>query len=862
MSLQETINIASQELIDFQKDGDVHSVADKINEIAIRLSEDEEEYDAIMEALDQVADINQGTSAGSRNDKRYKKSVRDNLNERFSNGGNKPSTATLEKPPNTNLPPNKPLLSTTPPLTPPKIPTSGLVKTATPGAAKAVATTSTAVGGELGGNLSKSALGLNALQRASRVKEAAKNGGPEAAKEQAAKEAVGYAKDLAVQKLVQAAAKSAVAFVTNPAVLPIIAGIALGIMLIMIIAVGAGAAVTHIFCTPLQIEKFVLQQVLDDGVEQTIESLCGASACGGSASIAAGGVGFDCQSNRIIIGSRFNFVDVRFIPPEQNIYYALSMLKSQEFNGAQYTESFVGGDRDSCGPYQQRMREIVDGQKGALAQAARRITGSKPITSCKQVIEDYGFGFFDQLAIERLKLEGVYDDLLTKNLSDPNQLRQAAVLLCNSQRPDAYNVRERSCPSNSYYVNNIFDAGEQLVANNQYQKTKTGCSGGENVAKVKARLVNGKIDLNYAKQFILGVDASAETGVEILNGTYKYTLNGNRVAGTPNSVRGGVLKHNDHVPEFGPIHSPFNGVVVGVIDSFPNNNGRWGLSTADFGNQVLIRITDGPNAGRTFGIGHIDQGSPVKVGDQIVVGQNIGALTKNGGSGSGTGPHFSTIVMDGEQTRMIDSRANIAATAQIANLVITGDGTTASSVLGESNGTGTASGGCAPVGLNASSTLADGSFDSAGAYALVKEFVDNYSFNSAVQNAGLTSGQISALQGGNKGCAFVTSEIISLISSPDFAKSLYTLGANDQLSRARAAGGTVITDASQTRNFTLVTYGSPAGHTGIILRDPNGNLVEVSNRSSLKRPAFNGSPADAVRLYSGTYGQEVTMVTF
>jgi hypothetical protein len=909
MSLEEKIALGKQKLSEFiqsNPEGDIDSV---IENFVSEFSEDEFESDALNSALNEYVN-----SLGQENEY-YEtqkepsvldnlKTTRDNLRELRNIGRNdknqtigeplsskssKSATATLDRSAKSWRPPKstsgilkapegsineiKPFrrgVNSVPDIDVPKLPplsstaSNAATVAKTPGATKAVSTVSNvSTGSNFSKNLGKSALVLNAGSRGARVLKARQENPDDsnAVQKQLVKETLGFAKDLVVQKLIQVA----IGFLFNPAVLWVVGIASIVIILLGLVMIGSVAGAAHIFCTPLQIEKFFLQQVLDDETEKIIQSLCGTSACGGAISVSAGGVGFDCASNRIIIGSRFNFVDVRFLPAEANIYYALSMMKSQEFNGAQYTESFVGGDKDSCGPYQQRMREIANGARGRLAQEARRITGGKPIIDCKQVISDYGFGFFDQLAIERLKLEGVYDDLLAKNLSDQSQLREAAVLLCNSQRPDAYNVRARSCPSDSYYVNNIYAAGEQLVASNQYEKRKATCGVNTQIAKPKLKIINGKIDINFAKQLVLGVDANAQSTAQILNGTYTYTLSGNRKAGVPNSVRGGVLKHNDHVA-IGPIYSPYNGEVIAVINTFPNNNGRWSLSNPDFGNQVLILISDGPYAGQTFGIGHINQEIPVSSGDRVVVGQQIGSLTRDGGSGSGTGPHFSTIVMDGRQTRMIDARANIAQTAELANLVITGDGVIASSKIGSTNGVGTASGGggssTCPTGASPVA-FENGQFNQQAVNDIIEKFVAEYNLNAEAQKAGLSASQLAALEGGNKGCAFVTSRIMTLIN-PELGARLTTLSASDQKDRALSAGGRIITDPNQAppNSIVMVFYeNTRVGHTGIVYTDSNGVKREVSNRSSLGKPVIHGSPEEAARIYASTYGR-ATYVLF
>lgn len=213
------------------------------------------------------------------------------------------------------------------------------------------------------------------------------------------------------------------------------------------------------------------------GVPAEFKKICkdaGFSTAGCDSNTSSTGSGYDCKSNRIKAPG-VDIADVRYVPDNKNLYYALIMMRAQEFNGLD--ENFVGGDRDSCGPYQQRLQEIASGANGQLAVKAREIFG-KPITSCSQLVKEGGNAFFDKLALERLKLEGAYDKISGLNLQPGNgSVYLLAQQLCNTQRPDAYSVAARECPINSYYVKNLGKSGEAFLASNQYEKRKAGCTG-------------------------------------------------------------------------------------------------------------------------------------------------------------------------------------------------------------------------------------------------------------------------------------------------------------------------------------------------------------------------------------------------
>ena len=108
--------------------------------------------------------------------------------------------------------------------------------------------------------------------------------------------------------------------------------------------------------------------------------------------------------------------------------------RAQEVAGIGYTNATVGGDLDSCGPYQQRVNEyFVGGGKATIAKQIlgeakyNQIFGNRQANNsygyssatdadaevvCRNLIKVAGPGFFDQVFIQRVKDEGKYDQVL------------------------------------------------------------------------------------------------------------------------------------------------------------------------------------------------------------------------------------------------------------------------------------------------------------------------------------------------------------------------------------------------------------------------------------------------------------------
>jgi len=136
-----------------------------------------------------------------------------------------------------------------------------------------------------------------------------------------------------------------------------------------------------------------------------------------------------------------------FIPNNQNLFYALIGITGKESGG----KLSAAGDRDSVGPYQQRVNEYMNGQ-GEMGTVAKQVLGSKfdeIFTSenkdfissqnaaagnganiveygpkmreiAQKLIDAGGRKLFDQIQLARFKSRGVYDTIVNYNLNNDN----------------------------------------------------------------------------------------------------------------------------------------------------------------------------------------------------------------------------------------------------------------------------------------------------------------------------------------------------------------------------------------------------------------------------------------------------------
>jgi LAS superfamily LD-carboxypeptidase LdcB len=237
-------------------------------------------------------------------------------------------------------------------------------------------------------------------------------------------------------------------------------------------------------------EKVVAKSDLGMFIEKYACTVFNPNSCGDTGATPANlGGGFDCKANKLTFtnenGTPVNFLDLAYIPDNPNLYYFLASMRTKEFNGIfEGNPLYLNGDADSCGAYQQRLGEITQPVTGGnvaprldtvLASKAKEFYGGAlptgdEVAVCKTILDKVGMGFWDKLAIERIKKEGngrYYDKILKANLpGDCDDLAQAAI---ESQRP-AQRVRPE-------YKKTVASNCKYMVENNQYETRKAGCTG-------------------------------------------------------------------------------------------------------------------------------------------------------------------------------------------------------------------------------------------------------------------------------------------------------------------------------------------------------------------------------------------------
>jgi hypothetical protein len=174
------------------------------------------------------------------------------------------------------------------------------------------------------------------------------------------------------------------------------------------------------------------------GVPEEFKKICkdagfSTPSCNTSTSGTIGGT--PCTNESIVIDG-LQMPDVAWLPDNENLYIFMLATRAQEVGGLNWSNTTAGdSDRDSCGPYQQRINEIFPG--GGKANAAKQIMGEAkynqvfkgapspsesygedPVTKaealsyCKLLIAGTGPAFFDQLFVQRIKDQGQYDKVL------------------------------------------------------------------------------------------------------------------------------------------------------------------------------------------------------------------------------------------------------------------------------------------------------------------------------------------------------------------------------------------------------------------------------------------------------------------
>ena len=161
-----------------------------------------------------------------------------------------------------------------------------------------------------------------------------------------------------------------------------------------------------------------------------------------------------------------------------------------------------------------------------------------------------------------------------------------------------------------------------------------------------------------------------------LVGSQKEKLLDERVAG-----KGGI-SHNEKVPHTSKkVYSPFKGKIVWIKKDAPENRAEdaWkSEGELDYGNYLVMEITEGPFAGKTYHIGNLDKQVNFKVNDEIDVWAQL--ATVEFGSGSGSSLHFSDAIGDADATNMTDAKLknNLEDSKKLAGISIDGDKKTVS----------------------------------------------------------------------------------------------------------------------------------------------------------------------------------------
>ncbi|HMY80720.1 MAG TPA: hypothetical protein PLW93_06495 [Candidatus Absconditabacterales bacterium] len=195
--------------------------------------------------------------------------------------------------------------------------------------------------------------------------------------------------------------------------------------------------------------------------------------------------------------------------------------------------------------------------------------------------------------------------------------------------------------------------------------------------KTKVGVEQGYHDQNH----ITGGNNVSDNNLQSTIISQKQIITPGRQAGEKNSVRGGILDHNDKLPQDGKIYSPVSGTVVGIKTGVRENKKGRSLSKPSFGNYVVIKVNQGPFAGKTYHLGHLDQDIPVTLGSKVNIGDHIGTIKT--GSGSGTGRHYSDGIGDPDAQSMKSKalKGYENDSAMLANIEIHRTSTTTSIIL-------------------------------------------------------------------------------------------------------------------------------------------------------------------------------------
>jgi Peptidase family M23 len=171
-----------------------------------------------------------------------------------------------------------------------------------------------------------------------------------------------------------------------------------------------------------------VQNTMESSLQSKVkaaDNICGTTNDGGK--VCNKGVNLDC------LGYGATMPNVRFIPDNPSLYYALITIRCPEFGGEK--ENSDDGDRDSCGPYQQRVSEFMPPSNNQMAKKAKILLGQeyekiftperinfikveniksekvsgvvkygpKMMSVCRDLNEKGGVGFYEQIQIARFK---------------------------------------------------------------------------------------------------------------------------------------------------------------------------------------------------------------------------------------------------------------------------------------------------------------------------------------------------------------------------------------------------------------------------------------------------------------------------
>ena len=219
-------------------------------------------------------------------------------------------------------------------------------------------------------------------------------------------------------------------------------------------------------------------------------------------------LGVNCGKRNKFTADGKTMFNSQFLPNNKNHYYAFMAMK-----GAENPQDTNFGDRDSCGSTQQRVSEIfiigstyysvaqkfvkdsmqipkflTEEEKNFVIKANQeqanvnggadynKIYNNKIMsTICQRSIDTFGINFYEQVALERFKSEGIYDFIKNVDIENEVNYQELARKVCGSQRPYDCASYEPNKARSEWWDNRFIRILKDMVKNKEYEKKLADC---------------------------------------------------------------------------------------------------------------------------------------------------------------------------------------------------------------------------------------------------------------------------------------------------------------------------------------------------------------------------------------------------